>query len=333
MKRLAILLIFGIIFHTSYAQDNPYAVFGYKPKVEYKTGKKDIYRVTNTDTSAKARFIVFDKENKLMKLLDKKDSLLQQIIITDDQLLRWTSVDPLSEKYPSLSPYNYTLNNPIKFVDPDGRSPEWIPKVINDKITLVAEKGNNAKTLATFLNVDQGKANQLYGQMGKGGTIALPDNIPGVSAINATISDVKANPDNYSDGFFAKITTAPNYNCFNCALSVANGNAPDVTKGIGTDTFDATVGGANYKDVTGKPGSYKFGETVVSFADKQFNLFEMGSSNVTQHAATYLGTSQNGTQYTWSKNGFFATPQVQTVPQLKNEYGNVVKYYNTNRSQ
>ncbi len=33
---------------------------------------------------------------------------------------QWLSVDPLAEKYPSHSPYNYTLNNPVKFVDLDG---------------------------------------------------------------------------------------------------------------------------------------------------------------------------------------------------------------------
>jgi len=32
----------------------------------------------------------------------------------------WLSIDPLSDKYPSLSPYNYCANNPIKYVDPDG---------------------------------------------------------------------------------------------------------------------------------------------------------------------------------------------------------------------
>ena len=34
---------------------------------------------------------------------------------------RWGTPDPLAEKYKSMSPYNYCLNNPVMFVDPDGR--------------------------------------------------------------------------------------------------------------------------------------------------------------------------------------------------------------------
>ena len=33
----------------------------------------------------------------------------------------WLSVDPLSDKYPSISPYAYCAWNPIKLVDPDGK--------------------------------------------------------------------------------------------------------------------------------------------------------------------------------------------------------------------
>ena len=33
----------------------------------------------------------------------------------------WLSVDPLSDKYPNISPYAYCMWNPVKLIDPDGR--------------------------------------------------------------------------------------------------------------------------------------------------------------------------------------------------------------------
>lgn len=39
----------------------------------------------------------------------------------DAALGRWLSSDPLAEKYETVSPYTYVLNNPINAIDPDGR--------------------------------------------------------------------------------------------------------------------------------------------------------------------------------------------------------------------
>ena len=36
---------------------------------------------------------------------------------------RWMSVDPLADKYPAWSPYNYVLNNPLVLIDPTGMEP------------------------------------------------------------------------------------------------------------------------------------------------------------------------------------------------------------------
>jgi RHS repeat-associated protein len=37
----------------------------------------------------------------------------------DPAIGRWLSVDPLAEKYYSISPYAFCNNNPVNFVDPD----------------------------------------------------------------------------------------------------------------------------------------------------------------------------------------------------------------------
>ena len=65
-----------------------------------------------------------------------------------DLMTGWLSVDPMADKYPNLSPYAYCGWNPVKLVDPDGKQP-WKP---DEDGNLLAEKGDNAWTLAEYLN-------------------------------------------------------------------------------------------------------------------------------------------------------------------------------------
>ena len=49
----------------------------------------------------------------------------------------WLSVDPLADKYPSISPYAYCAWNPVKLVDPDGS--DWVVVFDHEKKTVTIE--------------------------------------------------------------------------------------------------------------------------------------------------------------------------------------------------
>ena len=50
----------------------------------------------------------------------------------------WLSTDPLAEKFPSYSPYNYCLNNPLNLVDPDGKWPIYSHYIMTKRALISA---------------------------------------------------------------------------------------------------------------------------------------------------------------------------------------------------
>ena len=46
--------------------------------------------------------------------------------LLDPQLGRWWGIDPLADKFTLVSPYNYAVNNPLRYIDPNGREVKQI---------------------------------------------------------------------------------------------------------------------------------------------------------------------------------------------------------------
>lgn len=59
----------------------------------------------------------------------------------DPSIGRFTTMDPMAEKYYSSSPYAYCLNNPLKYVDPTGK--DHITINPEDKTVFVIDVGDN----------------------------------------------------------------------------------------------------------------------------------------------------------------------------------------------
>lgn len=139
MKKLYYLLIFIFTFSTVSAQEklskeenerrqkniqaaNPFSKYGYKAKVATLSNGKylEVHDLDSIVTIGTVRWNVAKQQIVGNISIDTLNTDAQPI---GDVPGRWISMDPLSEEFTSWSPYNMCFDNPMKFVDPDGRAP------------------------------------------------------------------------------------------------------------------------------------------------------------------------------------------------------------------
>ena len=66
----------------------------------------------------------------------------------DNVDLGFMSVDPMADKYPSISPYAYCAWNPVKLVDEDGE--DWVLSTGNKVYWYAGDKGDKSTLLYTY---------------------------------------------------------------------------------------------------------------------------------------------------------------------------------------
>lgn len=122
--------------------DSPYAIFGDNTtvlKTDHEQKKDHSLKIPIVENGIEQGVFELDFETGIASIFDMNRDLIVEQKLSQDQLGRFLTMDPLTEKKPWLSPYQYSRNNPLRFIDPDGRD-EWD---INEKGEIVNRISNN----------------------------------------------------------------------------------------------------------------------------------------------------------------------------------------------
>lgn len=116
--RKNLLALFILLFSTYiYSQnENPFKQFGYDILVA-SSSKGEFKEFHDQTDIVEIGSVLFNtKTHEIVKILNKDETTIDIPSATAAM-----SIDPLCEKYYWISPYAYVANNPLKFIDPDGR--------------------------------------------------------------------------------------------------------------------------------------------------------------------------------------------------------------------
>ncbi|MCC8145623.1 MAG: hypothetical protein LIO93_04120 [Bacteroidales bacterium] len=121
MKKLFLSLSTVMFCTLSMVAQTPYDNFAPEQSVKAMIELPETpFKVANADSGSKIRRVEFDKNTLSLNLLDENDQVIKTVAFDPDEK-KFLTIDPHAEKYSNTSPYAFCLNNPIRFIDPDGR--------------------------------------------------------------------------------------------------------------------------------------------------------------------------------------------------------------------
>lgn len=137
MKKLILFLGTGIFGMLGVFAQTPYDNFASEQSIKSMIELPQMqFNVENPNSNGEIRRVEFDKNTLSLNLLDENDDIIKTLMLESNEK-KFLTIDPLAEKYYSISPYAFCLNNPIRYIDPDGR--EIIGVTRNDAAKVVED--------------------------------------------------------------------------------------------------------------------------------------------------------------------------------------------------
>jgi RHS repeat-associated protein len=197
----------------------------------------------------------------------------------DPALGRWVNIDKKAEKYPAWSPYVFALDNPVRYIDPDGNE-------VQDPIKEIVDKGMQSQTFQTLYS-KAGLTDTNYGSIIKMGREISNTDANGNITINKRVSGDRAVLD-----LTHELTNRVNIGELNAlSYQVANGkiSSEDYAYGIIAIESEALVNqyvvakelGINFGENAGGMNQVlaKFASGEISFNQLQQLVYDNMDSN------------------------------------------------------